>query len=162
MCLEVNEFAGPPRCFADGGLQVLPVVVDPAGVLGSRSSYNTSQYFPSQKKPVHSGGNGDEEDEGGEDVFHLSYTNANNLRAADQPQCKKPRLESEPVVIKNGELYTRSNTTNLRSPLSAVVCYVCHAPDIPGKFDPQKALQLGIPKGPLYGMFDTYGAGSEY
>ena len=35
--------------------------------------------------------------------------------------------------------------------LSPVVCYVCQLASLPGKFLPQKAAQLGIPKGPLYG-----------
>jgi hypothetical protein len=32
---------------------------------------------------------------------------------------------------------------------SAVVCYVCQLATIPGKFDPQKAAQLGVPRGPV-------------
>ena len=34
---------------------------------------------------------------------------------------------------------------------SAAACYVCELPDIPGKFLPQKAASLGVPRGPLYG-----------
>lgn len=34
---------------------------------------------------------------------------------------------------------------------SAVACYACELPDIPGKFLPQKAASLGVPRGPLYG-----------
>ena len=30
-----------------------------------------------------------------------------------------------------------------------VVCYVCQLANIPGKFDPKKAAQLGVPKGPV-------------
>jgi ribonuclease Z len=29
---------------------------------------------------------------------------------------------------------------------------ICHTPDIPGKFDAEKAAKLGLPKGPKYGM----------
>lgn len=35
---------------------------------------------------------------------------------------------------------------------SPVACYVCLLPDIPGKFLPQKAASLGVPRGPLYGQ----------
>lgn len=30
-------------------------------------------------------------------------------------------------------------------------CYVCRLPDVPGKFLPQKAASLGVPRGPAYG-----------
>ncbi len=30
--------------------------------------------------------------------------------------------------------------------------WICHAPDIPGKFDAKKAMELGLPKGPKYGL----------
>jgi hypothetical protein len=30
---------------------------------------------------------------------------------------------------------------------------VCHTPNVPGKFNVQKATQLGVPKGPLFGIF---------
>ncbi|KAL6054622.1 TRNase Z endonuclease [Balamuthia mandrillaris] len=36
-------------------------------------------------------------------------------------------------------------------PSSAVLCYICRSPDLPGKFDAQRAKQLGVPPGPLYG-----------
>jgi hypothetical protein len=32
---------------------------------------------------------------------------------------------------------------------SAVACYVCQLATIPGKFDTQKAAQLGVPRGPV-------------
>lgn len=35
---------------------------------------------------------------------------------------------------------------------SAVACYACELPDIPGKFLPQKAASFGVPRGPLYGQ----------
>ncbi|KAL6768056.1 hypothetical protein ACKKBF_B37600 [Auxenochlorella protothecoides x Auxenochlorella symbiontica] len=33
----------------------------------------------------------------------------------------------------------------------AVACYAAELPDIPGKFQPQKAAALGVPRGPTYG-----------
>ena len=35
---------------------------------------------------------------------------------------------------------------------SAVACYVCELPDIPGKFLAHKAASFGVPHGPLYGQ----------
>eukprot|EP01027_Heterolobosea_sp_BB2_P010403 GEZU01015266.1.p1 GENE.GEZU01015266.1~~GEZU01015266.1.p1 ORF type:complete len:382 (-),score=101.15 GEZU01015266.1:372-1487(-) len=32
-----------------------------------------------------------------------------------------------------------------------VLCYICRTADVPGKFDPKKAKELGIPAGPLFG-----------
>ena len=31
------------------------------------------------------------------------------------------------------------------------VSYICQLTDLPGKFLPKKAIQLGVPKGPLFG-----------
>lgn len=31
------------------------------------------------------------------------------------------------------------------------ICYICHTADNPGKFDPEKALSLGLKKGPEFG-----------
>ena len=35
------------------------------------------------------------------------------------------------------------------------ICYICHTPDLPGKFDAIKAAALNIPKGPLYGVLKS-------
>ena len=35
------------------------------------------------------------------------------------------------------------------------LCYICHTPDLPGKFDAVKAAALKIPKGPLYGVLKS-------
>ena len=34
----------------------------------------------------------------------------------------------------------------------AVACYECQLPSIPGKFQPKKAEQLGVKRGPLWGQ----------
>lgn len=44
-----------------------------------------------------------------------------------------------PLVERNG------------GPSTAVVCYICRSPDLPGKFDPKQAKALGVPSGPLFG-----------
>ena len=33
----------------------------------------------------------------------------------------------------------------------AVVCYICQLATLPGKFLPEKAKKLGVPRGPLFG-----------
>jgi hypothetical protein len=46
-----------------------------------------------------------------------------------------------PLVERNG------------GPSTAVVCYICRSPDLPGKFDPKQAKALGVPSGPLFGTY---------
>jgi hypothetical protein len=41
--------------------------------------------------------------------------------------------------------------TSNASPSQTVISYICHTPTVPGKFNVQKATQLGVPKGPLFG-----------
>lgn len=57
----------------------------------------------------------------------------------EEPAKKKQRIE-------NNE--SSSYDTDHEGPIA---CYVCQLPDIPGKFLPQKAAALGVPRGPLYG-----------
>lgn len=57
-----------------------------------------------------------------------------------EPEPKKPRLDSDTIL---------SSSTDHDGPIA---CYVCQLPDIPGKFLPQKAASLGVPRGPLYGQ----------
>jgi ribonuclease Z len=45
----------------------------------------------------------------------------------------------------------RENTDCVGKPFFAVVTYVCRMRDIPGKFDPARAIELGVPKGPAFG-----------
>eukprot|EP00889_Picochlorum_renovo_P000433 jgi/Picre1/27463/NNA_000430.t1 len=54
-----------------------------------------------------------------------------------EPEAKKAKME-------NGN----ASSTHHNGPVS---CYVCQLSDIPGKFLPQKAASLGVPRGPLYG-----------
>ncbi len=42
-------------------------------------------------------------------------------------------------------------TAATASPSSSVCSYICTTLPVPGKFHPQRALQLGVPKGPLFG-----------
>eukprot|EP00887_Chlorella_sp_A99_P006161 scaffold3.g6161.t1 len=56
-----------------------------------------------------------------------------------EPQAKRPRLGQGELDI---------STVAVESPAA---CYVCELPEIPGKFLPQKAASLGVPRGPLYG-----------
>jgi ribonuclease Z len=40
----------------------------------------------------------------------------------------------------------------LEAPAASHLCYICHTPTMLGKFDVEKAKELGIPKGPMYGQ----------
>jgi ribonuclease Z len=44
------------------------------------------------------------------------------------------------------------------------MCYICHTPSIPGKFDAKKALALGLTKGPKFGQLTKGipGIGGEF
>jgi ribonuclease Z len=56
------------------------------------------------------------------------------------------RYKNRPFVRMSPRL-----SPSTQSPSHTVVSYVCHTPTVPGKFNVQKALQLGVPKGPLFG-----------
>ncbi len=56
-----------------------------------------------------------------------------------EPAAKKQRIDEDESRVCN---------TNHEGPVAS---YVCQLPDIPGKFLPQKAAALGVPRGPLYG-----------
>lgn len=62
---------------------------------------------------------------------------------AMEPQAKKARVD------KSKGTDNSSVNTHAERPVS---CYVCQLPDIPGKFLPQKAASLGVPRGPMYGQ----------
>jgi hypothetical protein len=81
----------------------------------------------------------------------------NVIRSNDAPKIKKHKME-EPhhhfvrSETKRGVECTFNVTSiNLRSlPIEAKrsksCCYICHTPDVPGKFDPKKAMALGKTK----------------
>lgn len=57
-----------------------------------------------------------------------------------EPASKKQKLDGDEASIL---------ATNHEGPVAS---YICQLPDIPGKFLPQKAAALGVPRGPLYGQ----------
>ncbi|SAM00816.1 hypothetical protein [Absidia glauca] len=44
------------------------------------------------------------------------------------------------------------------TPSKSAISYICQAPDIPGKFLPDKAMSLGVPKGALFGKLQRGGS----
>ncbi len=66
-----------------------------------------------------------------ETEFPLS---SKNLRALSQ------KLQREPESSTTGSNY------------ASYVTYICHTPVLPGKFDPEKAVALGVKRGPQFGQ----------
>ena len=57
--------------------------------------------------------------------------------------------------VEDSFFHKQKLTTNIHENVQSTnltTCYICHTPSIPGKFDPQKAMALGLSKGPKYGM----------
>lgn len=81
----------------------------------------------------------------------------------DAPDAKRARVDPsmQSVGGPNGPFASSaggvsgSETTTCQMPSISVetpaACYLCELPPVPGKFLPQKAAALGVPKGPLYG-----------
>ncbi|KAL4458182.1 hypothetical protein ABPG75_013047 [Micractinium tetrahymenae] len=63
-----------------------------------------------------------------------------------EPSAKRPRLEGGGQGQQGGGMDIASVAVE-----SPAACYVCELPDVPGKFLPQKAASLGVPRGPLFG-----------
>jgi ribonuclease Z len=66
----------------------------------------------------------------------------------DEPTAKRQKTGEDPgMALPQAGMDIPSTATE-----SPAACYVCELPDIPGKFLPQKAASLGVPRGPLYGQ----------
>lgn len=97
---------------------------------------------------------------------------------SDRDSYDDENLRIEPVIIegKHGDTFVQQSSshdhkapqdqsaslpTDASQPLpkklkpyrksSTAVCYVCQLTALPGKFFPKKAIELGVPKGPLFG-----------
>lgn len=78
-------------------------------------------------------------------VLVWSSNTATAGRETGEPAAKRSKTDGQEVA-ENGAAKTSGGWEGL--PVSN---YVCQLPDIPGKFLPQKAASLGVPRGPLYG-----------
>jgi len=65
---------------------------------------------------------------------------------SDEPSLKRQKVDGKE---ENGT--TKGDETTVSYQESPVSAYICQLADIPGKFLPQKAASLGVPRGPLYG-----------
>lgn len=77
---------------------------------------------------------------------------ADEADGAQEPATKKPRHEAAEAAGSGGASSGGRGMASVHSSAgvqSAVACYVCQLATIPGKFDPQKAAQLGVPRGPV-------------
>lgn len=96
---------------------------------------------------------------------------ADTADGSAEPAAKKPRHEGPAVEglaqPAAAAAATGSNTRGTASVHSTprsqqpVACYVCQFASIPGKFDPQKAAQLGVPKGPVSHSVLCWSGGSH-
>lgn len=59
-----------------------------------------------------------------------------------EPEAKRPRVAAAAAGMDIASV-------SVETPAA---CYVCELPSIPGKFLPQRAAALGVPRGPLYGQ----------
>jgi predicted lipid-binding transport protein (Tim44 family) len=74
--------------------------------------------------------------------------------SAQEPAAKKPRHDECPgaAAAAAGAGSGGRGMASVHSSAGvqpAVACYVCQLATIPGKFDPQKAAQLGVQRGPV-------------
>lgn len=74
-------------------------------------------------------------------------TAANGTDAGGEPSAKRQRTQGDEAAPDGAGLTVPSAAIE-----SAAACYICELADIPGKFLPQKAASLGVPRGPLYGQ----------
>lgn len=70
-----------------------------------------------------------------------------SARDASEPAAKKQKLDEN-----DKKSYDLTENVHEEAKYAPIASYVCQLPDIPGKFLPQKAASLGVPRGPLYGQ----------
>ena len=82
-------------------------------------------------------------------ITHCQFANDRSDRDRED-DCDKHLEDDE----KNEEKKFRKEMERKYKPegiSTAVICYAFHTPDVPGKFNREKAIALGIPPGPLFG-----------
>lgn len=83
----------------------------------------------------------------------LLYPAAQSAESEDkQPHAKRRRVDAAPAsstIASNDNSVTDGEVVEGCGRLPAA-CYLCKLPDIPGKFQLEKAEALGVPRGPLY------------
>jgi len=129
--------AGNAPIVSEGRVTITPLLITPAAA--------SSKAQPAGSKAAAAGAEAD--------------AAADAADGSAEPAAKKPRHEGPtgqgPAQPAAAASATGSNTRGTASVHSTprsqqpVACYVCQFASIPGKFDPQKAAQLGVPKGPV-------------
>lgn len=137
---ELGTPAGNAPIVSEGRVTITPLLITPAAA--------SSKAQPAGSKAAAAGAEAD--------------AAADAADGSAEPAAKKPRHEGPtgqgPAQPAAAASATGSNTRGTASVHSTprsqqpVACYVCQFASIPGKFDPQKAAQLGVPKGPLFGQ----------
>ena len=73
----------------------------------------------------------------------------------NDPAPKRARLDEEAAGGGRASGEPSSSSPRPRLPLLPAVCYACELAPIPGKFRPEAALALGVPRGPLWGRLKS-------
>ena len=63
------------------------------------------------------------------------------VKSTDDCTASSSSDESEQPSIKKWKQDTKSSSS---------ICYICQLASLPGRFFPQKAKELGVPRGPLF------------
>lgn len=74
---------------------------------------------------------------------------AEEADGAAEPAAKKPRHDTAATAAGGSGPRGMASVTSSAGAQQPVACYVCQLATIPGKFDPQKAAQLGVARGPV-------------
>ncbi len=136
MSIKVKEYCNPGidgqvanKLFDDGKLKVQGVVLSPRETAGR--SARSDEAPPPSEPPA-------------------------KRRRADKSWLYLPRDPEFNEVRCNGrfksfQLSSMGAAQTASVGRGEVVCYICESPSIRGKFLPKKAIELGVPKGPLFG-----------
>ena len=76
---------------------------------------------------------------------------ASDDAGAAEPEAKRQRVEGGGDAAPQQAQAEQGMDIASVAVESPAACYVCEMPDVPGKFLPQMAASLGVPRGPLYG-----------
>lgn len=157
LVLNVTEFtdpsAEPTNVFQDDCLKVVPILV-----IGEEDAANYAQREQGEAKLQTQAQLSQQAEHSrkfyghtGKVASHFTYPSLNkHVSSSMQVQLKQDHSRSEDPecpthTAETFQLAPLRKRTKDTAPLNAVVCYACHAADVPGKFDAKMADSLGVP-----------------
>lgn len=144
--------ASPQNCFKDDFLKVVPILVIGEGenpnLNAGADKLQSDADFAAQDSQVSS-----KFGRKPKVASHIKYNeeaNAFGVTGTYTVQLKQDYARTEDFECPShgttpGTVPPLRKVTRATDPLNSVVCYACHAADIPGKFDAKKADALGVP-----------------